>query len=306
MEYETRDKPYKIIVPVANPVNQRKILRIAAASASAYENAEIIAINVIILPDQTALAQGVEYEQERVERHQNLLDEVEKAAQDFDIGIRSRVVIGRNVKDVVLNLVRKELADELILGWKGIRKKREFILGSIIDPIVKKAPCKVTLVKQKEEKIGNVATFVGTGPHTVAAVKRAYDIVKNVDGASLTLINIQETNSKSTDDELKKKGELLINKTLYDAGIDDDKVKKNIILSDNIEKDMISAASKFDTSCIGATRSSRLESALFGSFPELIGEKVDSSVLIIRGEERTFYSVWHIFKRLFSRSKTSI
>ena len=302
MEYETRDKPYKIIVPVANPVNQRKILRIAAASASAYDNAEIIAVNVIVLPDQTALAQGVEYEQERVERHQNLLDEVEKAAKDLDIGIRSRVVIGRSVKDVVLNLVRNELADELILGWKGIRKKREFILGSIIDPLVKKAPCKVTLVKQKEDKVGNVVVFVGTGPHTVAAVKRAYDIVSNIEDTSLTLINIQETDSKSTDHELKKKGEHLINKTLFDAGIDDEKVKKKVILSDDIEKDMISAASKFDTSCIGATRSSRLESALFGSFPELIGEKVDSSVLIVRGKERTFYSVWHIFKRLFSRS----
>jgi len=301
MESERKDKPYKIIVPVANPANQRQILRIAAASASAYENAEIIALNVIVLPDQTSLAQGVEFEKERIERHENLVDEVEKAAKDLNIGIRSKVIVGREVSDVVLNLIKKEIADEVIVGWKGKRKRRHYILGSIIDPIVKRAPCKVTLVKQRTEKIGNIAVFVGTGPHTNAAVKRAYDLANSEKETSLTLINLQE--DSESDDGLapEERAKALLSKVIEDSGVNENEIKTKIIVTDNIKEKLIAEGDKYDTTCLGATRSSKLEQALFGSFPELVGEKVHGNVIIVRGEERTFYSIWHIFKRIFKK-----
>ena len=298
IEMETSEKPYKIIVPIANPANQRQILRIAAASASAYKNAEIIAVNVIVLPDQTSLAQGAVFEKERIERHNKLIDEVELAAKNLDIGLRSKVVIGRNVSDVILSLVKKEIADEVILGWKGQRKRRQYILGSIIDPIVKRAPCKVTLVKQRQEKIGDVAVFIGTGPHAKAAAKRASDLVKHEEGATLTLINLQSQSSDESVDP-EKLGSSIIENAVRDAGLEKDQFTSKVIVSDDIEKDIVSEADQYDTTCIGATRSSRLERALFGSFPEIVGEKVHGTVLIVRGEERTFYSVWHIFKRFF-------
>lgn len=300
IEKETPDKPYRIIVPVADPVNQRKTLRIAAASASAYENSEIIAVSVIVLPDQTALAQGVAFEKERIERHNKLIDEVERAAKDLDVRIRSKVVIGRDVSDVILALIKKEVADEVMLGWKGKRKKRDFILGSIIDPVVKQAPCKVTLVKQRQETIGNLAVFVGTGPHTKAAVKRAYDLVKSEEGASLTLVNLQRKPEDDSEDP-EKTGSSLIEQVIEDTGIDKSALNSKVIVSDDIEIDLVAEADRYDTTCLGATRSSRLERALFGSFTELVAEKVHGSVLIVRGEERTFYSVWHIFRRLFKK-----
>ncbi len=299
MEAERKETPYKIIVPIANPINQRQIIRIAAASASAYENAEIIALNVIVLPDQTALAQGVEFEKERVERQENLLDEVEKAAADLNIGIRTKVIFGREVSDVVLNQVKKEVADEIVLGWKGKRKRREFILGSTIDPIVKRAPCKVTLVKQRIEKIGDIAAFVGTGPHTNAAVKRAYDLAKSEKDSSLTLINLQKDSETNDGDTPEEKAKALLSKTITDSGLNEKELKTKIIVTDNIRDTLIAECDKYDTTCLGATRSSKLEQALFGSFPELVGEKVHGNVIIVRGEERTFYSIWHIFKRIF-------
>ena len=301
MEAERKDKPYRIIVPIANPETHRKVIRIAAASAAAHKHAEIIAVNVIVLPDQTALSQAVVYEKERIERHQNLMDEIEEAASDLNIGIKTRVVIGRNVSDVVLSLIKNEVADEVILGWKGKIKKREYILGSIIDPIVKKAPCKVTLVKQRQDKIGNVAVFVGTGPHAKAAIKRAAELVLFEEGATLTLVNLQDKRETSDIKALEKEGQDLIRKVTDEVALNGITWETKVILSDNIKTDFISEADKYNTTCIGATRSSRLERALFGSFPEMIGERVHGTVLIVRGEERTFHSIWHIFKRLFKR-----
>ncbi len=295
------DKPYKIVVPIANPVNQRQLLRIAAASASAYSKSEIIVVSVIVVPDQTSLAHAAEFEKERVERHESLIQEANSAAKDLDLGIRTKVIIGRNVSRIVINLIKQENADEVILGWKGKRKKRRFVLGSIIDPIVKEAPSKVMLVKQRGENIGKIGCFIGTGPHAKAAVRRAADLVKSGLSSTLTFINIQPNKQEFTEKQLKQKGEELIQKTILQANVEGFDYQTKVIVTERVENELIKTAQKFDTICIGATRSSWLESALFGSFPELVAEKVDGTALIVRDEERNFYSVWHIFKRLFKR-----
>lgn len=45
----------------------------------------------------------------------------------------------------------------------------------------------------------------------------------------------------------------------------------------------IAAARRLGTVCVGATRSTRLSQAPFGSIPETIGEEASSTVLVVRG-----------------------
>lgn len=61
---------YRVVVPNANPNTERDLIRMAAASVYAHddENAEIVAVNVIEVPQQSSLAQNGEFEEERVER----------------------------------------------------------------------------------------------------------------------------------------------------------------------------------------------------------------------------------------------
>lgn len=300
MEPDYTTKPYRILVPIASPDTQRDIIRIAASAASAHENAEIIAVNVIAMPDQTALAQGLEFEKERIERHDKLMSEVEKVGEDMDIGLKTRVIVGRDVSQIITNLAKKENADEVILGWKGQRKRHKYALGSIIDPIVKDAPTKVMLVKQGADKIGDAVVFVGTGPHAKATLKRAAELSANEDGSTLTLVNIQDIENHASHTEAEKLGKSLLDNAISETGLKTGTFSTKVIVSDNVKDDLITEANTYDTTFIGATRSSRLENALFGSFPELVGEKVKGTVLIVRGEERSFYSVWHIFQRLFN------
>ncbi|WP_425581420.1 hypothetical protein, partial [Streptomyces sodiiphilus] len=59
---ETADT-YTIVVPIANPETQKELLRLAAASARTHtevEQPEIVALNVIQVPRQTALEQNLQ------------------------------------------------------------------------------------------------------------------------------------------------------------------------------------------------------------------------------------------------------
>lgn len=305
IEAETAgERPYRIVVPIANPEHQRDLLRIAASIASTRENAEIICVNVIVVPDQTALEQEVKYDDERVELQEKLFTEIRKAALELNFGVRTQAIVGRDVSKVVLNIVKREHADEIILGWKGRKKQRKYILGSNIDPIVKKSPCKVTLVKSVSHTIGSTAAFIGTGPHSISATRRAYELVKHEEGTHLILINVQNKNQNASEEAYKVKGEELIEQIAIDSKLEKSEYTSKVILVDgDVKKALVETANDYDTVCIGASRSSGIERALFGTFPEYLGENAKGNILIIRGQERTFRSGWHVFKRLFNSTE---
>ena len=295
------DVPYRIVLPIANPANQHNLLRLASSIASTRKNAEIICVNVIVVPDQTSLAQQVEYDKERVKKQEELFAEVRKASRELNFRLKTKAVVGRNVSHIVLETIREEHANEVILGWKGSKKKRQFILGSNIDPIVNNSPCRVTLIKPVSQEIGKTVAFVGTGPNSINAVKRAFELITQEPNTKLTLINVQHTDQDLNEEQLINKGQQLIRQVITDSGIDDTRVDSEVLLSDNPEETLLDTANNFNTVCIGASRSSALERALFGTFPEHLGENFKGNVFIIRGRERSLRSGWHYIRTVFNR-----
>jgi nucleotide-binding universal stress UspA family protein len=296
---------YRVVVPIANPETERDLLRLAAASAHAHEHdAELVAVNVIAVPPQTSLEQEVEFEEERIERQRELLDHARDIAADLDVGIRTRAVVGRNVGDVVLDVIEEENADHVLLGWTGSRSAREHILGSNIDPIVEHAPCEVTLVKIEGDEIGRTVALAGEGPHAPVAAKRAAELVSSAgESADLTLLNVQEP---TDDGDPEAAGREAIGEVAERAGIEYVEHEPRVVVAEDVRDGILEVVDAYDTVCVGATRDSAVSQALFGSLPETIGERADATVAMVRGPTKIRRSIREaVLERLGSRKPTT-
>jgi len=291
---------YRVVVPVANPETEQDLLHMAAASAHAHddENAELIAVNVIEVPQQTSLAQDLTFEEERVERQQALLGAARDIAEELDIGLRTRAIVGRNAGSVVLDVIQEEAADHVLLGWKGTRSRREHVLGSTIDPVVGRAPCDVSLVKLGPEGTrgeGDVMVLAGEGPHAPVAARRAGEFVSTAGGDStLTLVNVQSPVDGDEDDgdaSPEDRGRELIDDLAERAGIEYMAYESSVEVAEDVDGVILDLAEEYDTICVGATRSGPISQALFGSLPETIGAETQSTVVMARGEESSPISV---------------
>jgi len=287
---------YRVVVPVANPRTERDLLRIAAASAHAHEdeNAEVIAVNVIEVPQQTSLSQDLEFEEERVERQQELLDEAREIAADLDIGLRTRAIAGRSAGSVILDVIEEENADHVLLGWEGTRSRRDHVLGSTIDPVVGRAPCDATLVKLGSEGArgeGDIMALAGRGPHAPVAARRGAELVDAAgEDASLTLFYVQEPDDDG-DEDPQAAGEAVVSDVAERAGIEYMDYETRVEVAEDIEATILEAAAAYDTVCVGATRSGPVSQAVFGSLPETVGEETDRTVVMARGPEESTMSV---------------
>ncbi|WP_262180893.1 amino acid permease [Haloarcula laminariae] len=287
---------YRVVVPVANPETERDLLRMAAASAYAddSETAEVVAVNIIEVPQQTSLEQDLTFEEARVQRQQELLDAARDIADDLDVGLRTRAIVGRDAGSAILDVIEEENADHVLLGWQGKRSRREHVLGSTIDPVIGHAPCDATLVKlgPAKERANDMMVLAGEGPHAPVAARRAAELADAAgDTATVTLLNVQEPGEDEDGLTPQERGQAVIDDLVDRAGISEDDYESRIAVGEDIEATILAAASEYDTICVGATRSGTVSQAVFGSLPETIGEQTDRTVVMARGPETSPMSV---------------
>lgn len=287
---------FRVVVPVANRRNLRGLMEVAAASAAAHENPELIVVNVVTVPDQTALAQEVEVEEERMRRQEELLDEARRLAEELGVEISTHAIVGRDISKAILDVIEEDRADEVVLGWKGRRKRRDFVLGSNIDPVVREASCEVTLVKLRAHFFGHIAGFVGEGPHTQVMVKRAAEFLRSEEGATLTLVHVQSTDAAGNHEEPYERGRALIHNKAAGAGLEPEEYEAEVIIADDVEMALLRKADSYDTVCIGSARSTAVERVLFGTIPEAVGEKAAGTVVIVRGKTPPRRTIWEAIK----------
>ena len=278
---------YRVVVPVANPETQRDLLRLAAASARTHaevETPEIVAVNILEVPRQTSLEQKILFEEDRVERQRNLLRNAREAAEDLKVNIRTRAIVGRSAGKAILSVLKEEHADQIMLGWRGTRSRREHIFGSTLDPILKFAPCEVSLIRLKQETLGDVVALAGPGPHAPVAARRAYELAK-LSGTTPTLLNVQRHPAES-DEDPEDAGRQAILRVARAANLDPDSYKSEVLVSDNIRKTIMDTIDKYNTICVGMSTTSAVERILFGSLAEQIGKESKGNVILVRGPFR--------------------
>ncbi|MFB6347415.1 MAG: amino acid permease, partial [bacterium] len=283
---------YRIVVPIANPGTEQHLLRLAAASAQNYEDSELVVVNITEVPDQTALAQNVQFEEQRIQTQQSLLDTARDFAEEKDIGLRTRAIFGRDIGESILTVLDEEEADQILMGWKGDRSARDNILGSNIDQVVQGAPCEVTLVKSKKTNIRDMAAFLGSGGHATLAAKRAHEFVKGTPDGSLTFVHV---NQPDTDTDPG-----IIETVTEELSIPTSDFDSRIIDSSDIEETLLKESHKYDTVCVGATETGPFQRVLFGSIPETLAVKTTATVAMVRKEPPTPRSISEAIKKRFS------
>lgn len=275
---------YRIVIPVANPQTEQHLIKIGGAIGANYGEAEIVAVSILEVPQQTSLQQGIQFEDERVKRQQQLLDNARATAEEAGMGLRTRAIVSHSISSAVLNVVKEERAQHLVLGWSGKRNRFQHILGSNIDHIVDEASCEISLIKAGDRPTKNILVLVGSGPNSALAIRRGYNLASSVEGSSLTLLTVQ---APAKDDKMdpESEGIGLIQSIAHEVGLESDAYKKEVLLSENVRETLLEVVNNYDTICIGATRSTSIRQALFGSIPEEIGEHAKGTVIITRGRE---------------------
>ncbi len=272
-EAPVEEAAYKILVPVANPRFGEKLVRFAETIAG-KRNGEVVVLNVVRVPSQTPPSYAGIYVESAKKLVRDLMSMLKVPAGGM-------IKVGHSVAEAILNSVEEVKPQLVVMGWRGRTFRRDYVLGSTIDPVLLKASTDVVVVRFGENsgddgngiKYKKVLIPTAGGPHAVLAAEIARDLVSSSNGR-VKLLYV----GKSVED--KNKAEKAFEE-LADV-LEDVEIEKEFVVSSRTVEKICEEAEKHDITLVGATNEPFLKNFLLGVFPEKIVERTSKSVAMTR------------------------
>ncbi len=266
-EKPLKEVEFRILVPIANPEYADKLIKLASLIAKEREG-EIILLNVITIPDQTPPSGAMRY----VETAKEFLS---KLIRGMEIPAGGMIKIGHSASEAILNTVDEVKPNLIIMGWRGRTFRKDFVLGSTIDPVLLRAKCDVAVVRFEPtwREIKKILISTAGGPHAVLAAELARDLAKQTN-ASITLLYV----GKSEED--RKIAEKAFKETI--KPLEGLNVKMKFVVDRRVVDRIAEESEKFDIVLIGATNQPFLKNFLLGVFPEKVVSRTTKTVIMTR------------------------
>ncbi|MFC4989336.1 universal stress protein [Saliphagus infecundisoli] len=262
-----------ILVPIANPETADHLVSTAADVAS-DTGRPLDLLTVITVPDQVPLSEG----ERLVDNEREILDYAAEMVTDQAIEVTCRIRFARSIASGILSIAEQRDIETILMGWRGRPRRRDIILGSHLDQVLRKAPCDV-LVKRMDGDGGlhRILLPVAGGPNTELAASVAGSLAR-VHDAEIHVIIVNSPKETTTEREEK---EQVLAKVI--AGFTEVPViTQEIIESDSISKTIVDQSNNVDLSVLGATSEDLFRRSVIGSLPEQVGRQSTSSVLMVK------------------------
>jgi len=239
-------------------------------------NGEILVMSVVTVPNQTPLSRG----REQTDKKREVLDEAMEIAEARDIPVSGTIRIGHNAADTILNTITQHNSDAVVVGWKGKRtQRRDVVLGTNVDRVVKEADCDVFVEKfgmGADGTVDSILVPVAGGPHAELALETAGAIARDT-GATVHTVYVIDPDAS---EESRQQGREMLSNRI--ASLRDVAVETALLESDDVVAALVEESSNHDLTIIGSTREGAVQKLVFGTIPETVAERAPTTVIMTK------------------------
>ncbi len=140
----------KILVPVDGSAYSLKAVETACNLAKSNPPSEVVVLAVYL--SLFDLEDEGHFVADKLKRQaENALNAAKAKAQEKNITPRALIATGDSTADEIVEAAKKEKADLIVIGSRGLAGKTKYFLGSTASKVVTYSPCSVLVVKLQED-----------------------------------------------------------------------------------------------------------------------------------------------------------
>ncbi len=293
----------RILMPIGPELSNEQIKNfseIAFALASELKG-EIIVAKIHPVPQQLMLLEGakIKHDQQIFANLKEWVNEFNKRMPGLekDINLHSMLMVGRDVVETILEVIRMEECDLLLLNWEGYTKSQGVIFSRNIDRILRESKCDLLVVKNPKPISSLLLTAHPSGENPyLPLMGEIFSALKNYYQPKTELLSVL---GSDTPYYLKPDSQAL----LEPLGLSkEDFGEISFPRAKSVMKTIIEETKKKETSMviIGSNRPKLIGELRFGDIPELLAKHIDCSIMIVRGHQGVAEAA---FSRIIRRIK---
>jgi len=264
---------FRILIPLSNPDNVPRLLRLAIPIAK-RRGGDVIVTNIITVPGQLPLREGMEYVDTR---SRPLFELAEKVSAELGYPIFRDLRIAHKVENGILSAAEEYAVDQVLMGWKGFSTKKERIFGEATDRLLHALRADVAVVRfRKDPPYERILLPTAGGPHAEFAAELIEPMVQDADAKVTSCFIIP----RKADAAAVARARKWMERTTRHARLGE--LEKVVVRSSSVVSGIVSEGRGHDLIVLGASNRRLFSYLLFGEIPESVAEIAEPTVMLVR------------------------
>ncbi len=266
-------KEYKILVPVANPNTLGMLMTTACAIAKKFDG-EVIALNVVEIPQGTPLRKGLaDFSQQRL-----LLSRAENIARQEKVKFDKLIKLTHRLSYGILETAEEEDCNFIIMGRSRPEKMLEKILTTVMDMVLKEAPCNVAVVcGEKMDQVGRIIITATDNVNSFLAAELSPALVEKFKADLLLLHAIPQDAGAEEEIQAKRWIDSFVEKANLKI-----KSERKVLKAEEPAKAIAGQIQEGDLLLMGESKGGTIEQLLFTSVPEEVAEQISQPIIVFK------------------------
>ncbi|SIR27567.1 amino acid/polyamine/organocation transporter, APC superfamily [Haladaptatus litoreus] len=258
---------YRVMVPLANPENEKDLISLASAVAS-QRGGTVVATHIVQVPDQTPLASGAKHVEKLDSESKELLQSAREDAETFGVPVETHTILSHRSFEEIFDAARSHDADLVVMGWGKDSHGSPGRAESAMDELTNDLPCDVVVYRDRGFDPSRVLVPTAGGPDSALSAAIARMLQSEYD-SEVSLLYVA--------DDGEEDGEQF----LADWADEHELADANLIVENgDVETAIERAARDCSMLIIGATEKGLLSRLVRGSLALDVVNDVDCSVLL--------------------------
>lgn len=208
------------------------------------------------------------------------LGRLRRRAEEAGVTVKARVEVSHRVYEAILDNIREEDIDLLVIGWKG-GWRRGRILGSNVDRFVQEAPCDVVVFKAAGMKPKLERILIMNAPEWHLSYATGYAILlAKKHKSKITILSVVQTDLEA---EKERAYSSRLAEMCRTHGVP---YEEKMVRIRNVVDTVVGEAAVYDLLVLGASSEWRLTQFAFGPMQDQIVRKTTTPVLMVRKVRR--------------------
>lgn len=265
----------RLLVPLSDPETAPLLLNMAIAIAR-QEQYELECVHVVVVsrsipPEEAEVDLGAS---------QQLLSLAQQRVQNAKVPLHTQIRVAHDVATTLLEVIKKRHIDKVLLGWRRPTLTPGRLVGSVVDTLLRQAPCPVIVIKP-----GLTANFnrwllpSAGGPNSKLALRLMPALMTLGYDPQIHLCAI----ASKRDDQHSLHKQLVRRASILERRLHAP-VKTRLTVQEDITTAIIDLSQRYhsDVVILGASRESLFSHVIKGNIPLDVAQKCPATVILVQ------------------------